>query len=149
MRFTQPQSILLTVGILLLLIAAVHRPQKRGKQPDFRLRARGTDRDGSGRPDALWIQDRKTPSWVTRSLQLLPGGKGYELKPFIPADALQGTPAEQQWVQVFENYGQFWDNRANVSGGIAPACCCWGVLCSSLEACGPAGVNLLSQSDAS
>jgi hypothetical protein len=96
------------------------RETKRGKQPDFRLRARGTDRDGSGRPDALWIQDRKTPSWVTRSLQLLPGGKGYELKPFIPADALQGTPAEQQWVQVFENYGQFWDNRANKRNPKAP-----------------------------
>lgn len=85
--------------------------QKRGKQPDFRLKTRGTE----GVVDALWINDRRTPAWVKGNLQLLPGGKPYTLPSFIPPEALSGTPNEQQWVQVFEAYNQFWDNRVSVS----------------------------------
>jgi hypothetical protein len=85
-------------------------PQKTGKQPDFRMQSKATD----GRRDALWLTDRQLPSWVRRNLQLLPGNKPYPLPPFIPREALDGSPKEQQWVEVFTNYTAFWDNRINV-----------------------------------
>lgn len=85
------------------------RDTKTGKQPDFKMLSKATD----GRRDALWLTDRQLPSWVRRNLQLLPGNKPYTLPPFIPREALNGSPKEQQWVEVFTNYTAFWDNRIN------------------------------------
>lgn len=84
--------------------------QKTGKQPDFRM----AQKLGDGRKDALWLTDRQLPAWVKRNLELLPGGVPFPLPPFIPREALSGSPKEQQWVEVFTNLPAFWDNRLNV-----------------------------------
>jgi hypothetical protein len=92
---------------------ALFVPQKKGRQPDFKLRERATD----GRKDAVWIADSRLPQWVKKNLQLLPGGIPYTrtMPDFIPASAANGDPIEQQWVELFANYGVFWDNRKTVS----------------------------------
>jgi hypothetical protein len=94
--------------------------QKQGRQPDFKLREKATD----GRKDAVWISDSRLPQWVKNNLQLLPGGIPYfrAVPEFIPASAASGDPIEQQWVEVFCNYGIFWDNRKTVSWGLHHGC---------------------------
>lgn len=95
-------------------------PQKRGRQPDFRQQGKGPD---GGFPPGLWLDDRRMPAWARDSLHLLPGGVAFQapevnLPSFVPQGA-DATPEGRAWVDVFVNYKNFWDNRANVS-------CCFG-----------------------
>lgn len=85
--------------------------QKTGRQPDFKRK-----HDGS----ALWINDGKTPAWVLDNLQLLPGaipytkqrtsGRRYDFMPAQPTG-----DKEADWCDLFNDYQQWWDNRAYVS----------------------------------
>lgn len=85
--------------------------QKVGRQPDFKRKSDG---------EALWVEDDRSPDWVLQNLQLLPGNmpytgtrQGLKYPGFMPHQPASETEAE--WMDLFNHYQRWWDNRLNVS----------------------------------
>ncbi|WIA11629.1 hypothetical protein OEZ85_011732 [Tetradesmus obliquus] len=110
-----------------------NRVTKRDRQPDFNSRAK----DAENRRSGLWIDSKYTPQWVLD--YLAPGGRSRNSSysnnkssysnsygnqgggggdAYMPEEA--SSTKEAEWMELCNNYGNWWDNRANKMNPRAP-----------------------------
>lgn len=110
-----------------------NRVTKRDRQPDFNSRAK----DAENRRSGLWIDSKYTPQWVLD--YLAPGGRSRNSSysnnrssysnsygnqgggggdAYMPEEA--SSTKEAEWMELCNNYDNWWDNRANKMNPRAP-----------------------------